>query len=129
RHFEGRRLRLELLEDRSVPSFVTAPTFATGVSSSTGRSPFAVAVGDFTSDGKIDVVTANQGSDDISLLRGNGNGTFQIPLNLHVGGDPRGVTVAAINDDGKLDIITANHQDNTVTVLRSNGNGTFQPAV
>ena len=65
------RLRFETLEDRSLPSFVTAPTFTVGVNIGglvpQGSKPVAVAVGDFNDDGKTDVVTANESRTGVSL--------------------------------------------------------------
>ena len=65
------RLGVDLLEDRTVPSFFTSPTFAVG----TG--PVAQAVGDFNGDGKADLVVVNKFSNTVSVLLGNGDGTFQ----------------------------------------------------
>src|SRR5713226_4358650 len=70
------RLTLEALEDRSLPSFLGPVSYAVG------SAPAAVAVGDFNNDGKLDLVTANQGAypdyaATVSVLLGNGDGTFQ----------------------------------------------------
>ncbi|MGQ4808111.1 hypothetical protein NKDENANG_01478 [Candidatus Entotheonellaceae bacterium PAL068K] len=51
-----------------------AQTFGAGYG--VGDAPFSVALGDVNSDGDLDVVTANTDSDDVSLLLGNGDGTF-----------------------------------------------------
>src|SRR5262249_27530572 len=58
-------------------------TFAPGAIAATGTSPVSVAVGDFDADGKLDLVTANGG--DVSVLRGNGDGTFGTPSNISIG--------------------------------------------
>src|SRR6266853_4572365 len=79
----GKRQRpcVERLEDRTLPSFVAAPTFAVGPNGGAGSKPVAVVTGDFNNDGILDVVTANQGSNALSLLLGNGNGTFGPAIN------------------------------------------------
>src|SRR5262249_45219239 len=64
-------LHIEVLEDRTVLSFFGSPTFAVGTT------PHVEAVGDFNGDGKADLVVVNQGSNTVSILRGNGDGTFQ----------------------------------------------------
>jgi hypothetical protein len=98
---------------------------------SVGSEPHSLAVGDFNHDGHLDLVTANQGDGTLSVLLGNGDGTFQSPNSgsFTVGNDPVAVAVGDFNNDGSLDLVAANHDDNTVSVLLGNGDGTFQNAV
>jgi len=86
-----------------------------------------VAVADLNGDGKPDIVTANLNSDDISVLLGNGDGTFQAEQRFTVGDSPRSVAVADLNGDSVPDIVTANRFSSDVSVLLGNGDGTFQP--
>jgi dienelactone hydrolase len=93
-------------------------------------------VGDFNGDGKLDLVVANTDSNNVSILLGNGDGTFQAPVEYAVGSNPVGVVVADFNGDTKLDIIVADscllcggNGPNFVSVLLGNGDGTFQAAV
>jgi hypothetical protein len=113
---------LEALEHRCLPSFLPP------VSYPAGSTPQAVTTADVNGDGKLDLVTANAGSNTVSVLLGNGNGTFQAAKTYGVGSAPNSVAVGDFNRDGKLDLVTANDQDNTVSVLLGNGDGTFQPA-
>jgi hypothetical protein len=82
-----------------------------------------VAVGDFTGDGILDLVTAG-GTVDIHI--GRGDGTFDAPIafstnaNVHTG-----VAVADFNGDGKLDAVTSDADTGTVSELLGNGNGTL----
>src|SRR5579863_4328736 len=94
-----------------------------------GSSPFSVATGDFNGDGKLDLVIANFGSYDISVLLGNGDGTFQAAVNYGAGSGPRSIGVGDFNGDGKLDLAVVNSNSNNVSVLLGKGDGTFQPAV
>jgi ABC-type transporter MlaC component len=88
-----------------------------------------VTVGDFNGDGKPDLAVSNSDGDNVSILLGNGNGTFQTAINYAVGSDPFSVIVGDFNGDGKLDLAVANYSTNNVSVLLGNGNGTFQTAV
>lgn len=86
--------------------------------------PGAVAVGDFNGDGKLDLVLADSGNGNYSVLLGKGNGTFQSPI-TNTGGGGNSVVVGDFNGDGKLDLVFV---PSSVNVLLGNGDGTFQPA-
>ena len=88
----------------------------------------SVAVGDFNKDGNSDLVTANNASDNVSLLLGNGDGTFGAATYFGVGSNPFSVAVADFNGDGNSDLATANTNSNNVSILLGNGNGTFGAA-
>ncbi len=84
-----------------------------------------VVTGDLNNDGNPDLVTANQDSNSVSILLGDGNGNFS-PLNaadnnIIVGASPESVVLADLNNDGELDLVTANASDNSVSVLLNNG--------
>ena len=70
--------------------------------------PFSVAVGDFNGDGKQDLAVANQGSDNVSILLGDGTGNFSAPTNFAAGNGPCSVAVGDFNGDGKQDLAVAN---------------------
>ena len=73
-----------------------------------------------------DLVSANQNSNNVSVLLGNGNGTFQAKRTFRVGGEPQTVVVADLDGDDKSDLLTVDGYDDTVSVLLGNGNGTFK---
>ena len=91
-----------------------------------GNNPEAVTVADLRGDGKYDLITANFGDNTVSVLRGNGDGTFQPQQIFNVGSGPIAVEAVDVNNDQKPDLITANFGDNTVSVLLGKGDGTFQ---
>ena len=91
--------------------FLTARTFPVGGSRSS--SPVSVVVEDFNGDGKLDMVTANFGTNNVSVLLGNGDGTFQAAVNSAVGYAPVSVAVGDFNGDGELDLATANNYSKT----------------
>jgi hypothetical protein len=95
-----------------------------------GSYPGSVAVADLNGDGIPDLVVANSdpfGPGTVSVLRGNGDGTFRGQHTLAVGDDPDSVAVADVNGDGKPDLVVANRYGHTVSVLLGNGDGTFRP--
>jgi hypothetical protein len=114
------RTILERLEDRTVPSFFTPPTFAVGTT------PVAQAVAEFNGDGKADLAVVNQGSNTVSVLLGNGDGTFRPRTEFATGTKPMGVAVGDVNGDGKADLVVVNNGANSLSVLLGNGDGTFQ---
>jgi hypothetical protein len=83
--------------------------------------------GDFRGDGHLDLVTSDFATNDVSVLLGLGDGTFQNPRHFATGAGPFGMTAGDFNGDGKLDLAVANTSGNDVSVLLGNGDGTFQP--
>src|SRR5208282_3423101 len=89
--------------------------------------PYAIAVGDFNGDGKLDLAVANSGNGTVSVLLGNG--TFGADTTYSTGGTtPEAVAVGDFNKDGIPDLVVANEGSGTVGVLLGNGNGTFTAA-
>jgi hypothetical protein len=82
-----------------------------------GYFPIAVAVADLDGDIVPDIVTANLDSEDVSLLLGKGDGTFQTAVAFAAGQDPQGITIADLNGDAAPDVVTANGASHDVTVL------------
>lgn len=105
-----RRLVVEALEDRTAPAFLGTFEFVAV------DNPVSVAVGDFDGDGIPDLVTANAGSDNVSVLLGNGNGSFQAAQNFAAGDGPVSTAVGDFNGDGIRDLVTANRNSNNVSV-------------
>jgi hypothetical protein len=86
-----------------------------------------VAVGYFNADWYQDIAVAPQTSgNSISVLLGNGEGTFQAPLSFDLGAPPsiRSLAVGDFNNDGSQDLVANN--TNSVSVLLGDGDGTFQ---
>jgi hypothetical protein len=88
-----------------------------------------MAEGDFNSDGSPDLAVGNAGTDDVSILLGNVNGTFQPAVNYAAGDNVHYVTARDLDANGSLDLAVANYDSGDVSILLGNGDGTFQPAV
>jgi hypothetical protein len=112
-----------------------------------GENGVSVAVADVNGDGKPDMVVASFcasasnctglfGPGGVSVLLGNGDGTFEAPVTYSSGGyNASAVAIADVNGDGKLDVVVANQCQSSsscvgsVSVLFGNGNGTFRTPV
>jgi len=90
------------------------------------RVPRSITSADFNGDGAIDLATANGGSDDTSVLLGNGDGSFQDQQRFAAGDAPRSITAADFNGDGVIDLATANAGFDDISILLGNGDGSFQ---
>ncbi|HEV3279584.1 MAG TPA: choice-of-anchor D domain-containing protein, partial [Terriglobia bacterium] len=108
----------------------------TGVTSSTGNSPTSVVVAQFNGDGFQDLAVTNEADNTVSILLGNGNGTFQPHVDYATGYGPEDVSVGDFNHDGVLDLAVVNGGENlsgqpanSVSILLGNGDGTFQAHV
>ncbi|PYJ97764.1 MAG: VCBS repeat-containing protein [Verrucomicrobia bacterium] len=126
-------------------------TFQASVGYGAGTNPVSVAVGDVNGDGKLDLAVANEGLKampthnrcSVSVLLGNGDGTFQRAVSYAAGWYPFCVAVGDLNGDGKPDLAVANqggvsaynggwptaYTNGSVSVLLGKGDGTFDPPV
>src|SRR5207247_3960170 len=95
-----------------------------------GAYPASIAVGDFNGDGKADLAVANHVSHDVTILLGNGDGSFNPAPGSPVpaGYFPAAVVVSDFNGDGKPDLAVANFTNSfNLTILLGDGNGGFTP--
>ena len=106
------------------PSFVPAPNSPFQV----GSALTTVTNADFNGDGKQDLAAQNFGTDNVSVLLGNGDGTFKAKQDFAVGTNPTSVTSADFDGDGDADLAVSNSASNNVSVLLGNGDGTFGAA-
>jgi FG-GAP-like repeat/Abnormal spindle-like microcephaly-assoc'd, ASPM-SPD-2-Hydin len=109
------------------------------INAASGNGPLFLAVGDFNQDGKLDLVVENFDNSTptvtsfVSVLLGNGDGTFQSPVTYASGLGVYSLVVGDFNGDGKLDLALQpgfnNSTSSTLYFLAGNGDGTFQPAI
>jgi FG-GAP-like repeat len=103
-----------------------------------GTNPKAAAVGDFNHDGKRDLAVVNYGDPtanndgSVSILFGNGDGTFQAAKNVAIGKNSSSLVVGDFNGDGNDDLALVRpgdptvNDDGDVTIFLGNGDGTFR---
>jgi serine/threonine protein kinase len=91
-----------------------------------GKRPYAVAVGDFNKDGKLDLAVSNINNHTVSVLLGKGDGSFHPAVEYAAGREPHGLAVADFNGDGRPDLVVANLGSDAVTVLLGKGDGAFE---
>jgi fibronectin type 3 domain-containing protein len=100
---------------------------ALGSPNAAGSTPDSVATGDFNGDGNADLVIANFYGNNVSVLLGRGDGTFDSAVNYNVGAGPNGFVIGDFDNDGTVDIAVGNYYSNTVSILPGLGDGTFGP--
>src|SRR5215813_12376618 len=104
-------------------SFVARRDFAAG------RGPKFVAVSDFNRDGRADLAVVNTEAHEVSVILGNGDGTFQQPISVGpINRDPRALAAADFNGDGIPDLAVVESYLGQVFVFLGNGDGTFDAA-
>jgi hypothetical protein len=101
--------------------------FVLGGISKVLEEPRALAFGDLDGDGNVDLVAANADANHVSILLGNGDGTFLPAEGVAVGARPVSVAAAHFDDDAILDLAVANANSNDISILLGNGDGTFRP--
>jgi hypothetical protein len=131
RHPPPACLHVEALEDRCVPALLAPDYYPAAYYSY----PTDMVSADYNNDAVLDLAVGNAGSSSVSVLLGNGNGTFQTARNSATGGGPLALATGDFNGDGKLDLMTKNYYTNyennvsTLSVLPGNGDGTFQTPI
>jgi hypothetical protein len=103
--------------------------FAPAVSYYTGDAPYSVFSGNLDNDGDVDIASANTYGNNVSILKNNGNGIFQLDSSFTTDLYPYSVFCADLDGDGNLDLATANENANSVSILKNNGDGSFAAKV
>jgi aryl carrier-like protein len=79
--------------------------------------PSSVAIGDLNGDAKPDLAVANRRSNNVSVLLGNGDGSFQSAVNYGAVDGPKSVAIGDLNGDANPDLAVANDWSDNVSIL------------
>lgn len=109
---------------------ITSPMVASNSHFPVGTAPGSVEITDLNGDGKPDIIVANEQSNNVTILLGDGKGGFTQAQGspFPAGRAPNDIAIGDFNRDGKLDLAFANHEEKHLTVLLGNGQGGFTPA-
>ena len=97
-----------------------SPSFSEAVSFETGLFASGVALADFSLDGVLDMAVSNQNAGNVSILIGDGRGSFGAKTDVPVGGPPQRIIAADLNRDGRPDLILPIQASNAVAILLLN---------
>jgi hypothetical protein len=103
-----------------------AEIFVTARTAAVGPQPVSGSTADFNNDGSADIVTANQGSDDLSLLMGEGLGALAAEVRIALGFTPSTAVAGEFSGDSLADIVVT--APSGAVILVGLGDGTFSPA-
>ncbi|CAF3804910.1 unnamed protein product [Rotaria sp. Silwood1] len=108
-------------------TFLTQTIFSTGFLSL----PTSVVVKDLNNNNQLDIVIANSGNDNIGILFGHGNGSFDGPITYYtdIGSNPQSVDIGDFNGDDQLDIVVANYGSKSVNILLKYDPRAFQSMI
>ena len=84
--------------------------------------------GDFDNDGFPDVAVSNGGEGTVSVVLGNGDGTFGPEQVITMGSGPHGIAVLDADGDADLDVVSSNFGPGNLTLSLNNGAGVFGAA-
>lgn len=116
---------VSILLGNGVGGFLEAPGSPLAVS----KTPFFVTTNDLNADGEVDLLVASSGADCVSVLMGQGGGSFGPKTDFVTGTSARSIAIADFNGDKKADLAVVNTGTNTVSLLPGNGNGKFREKV
>ncbi len=113
---------ISIYRNTSSSGSISSSSLATSVSYTTGAQPFSIAIGDLDNDGKLEIATANYGSNSVSVFRNTSStGTISFASNVEfsTGSNPVSVAIGDLDGDGKPDLAVANGGGSSASILRN----------
>jgi large repetitive protein len=98
---------------------------ATTIGLPAGSAPAAIVAGDFLGNGRTDLAVADAGTNDVTILMGDGDGTFQLGAPIAVGQFPVSIAEGDFENDGRIDLAVADNISGGITILSNDGAGNF----
>ena len=119
-------LGISLLSCSKVDPYTPPDLFYYYASYKVGKNPTTITTGDFNHDTFTDLVTTNISSNTLSILLGNGDGSFHEQTQIKVCLEPRTLAMADFNHDTHADIVLACSGGDEIAFLMGRGNGKFE---
>ena len=91
-----------------------------------GSGATSIIAADFNNDGRTDLAITDSALNKVSILLGNGDGTFQSST-IDVPGGPAAIVAGDFTGGGQVDLAIVDRASSSVTILIGNGDGTFTP--
>jgi FG-GAP-like repeat/IPT/TIG domain/FG-GAP repeat len=116
---------VSIFRNTSFIGVINTGSFASKVDFATGTEPQSVSIGDLDGDGKLDLATANNISNTVSVLRNTSSsgsittGSFAGKVDFATGLNPNSVSISDLDGDGKSDLATANYSVNSISVFQN----------
>ena len=112
-----------LLAEALEPRRLLAAQLFPGEGPVVGTAPRGLVAADVNGDGKVDLITANNGSNDISIAVGDGTGGFAVPIRILTTptgtSGPVAIITGDFDNDGRPDLAVANGTGSSITVFRN----------
>ncbi len=118
---------VSVYRNTSIPGTVNSGSFAAPVAFTVGTTPKNVITGDIDADGKPEIITANGGTNNVSILKNTSTsgtittGSFAAKVDYATGTNPHGIVIGDVNGDGRPDLAIANKNTNSASILRNTG--------
>ena len=89
-----------------------------------GSGATSIVAADFNNDGRTDLAVTDTNLDEVTILLGNGDGTFQSST-IPVPGGPFAIVAGDFTGNGQTDLAVVDQNSNSVTILIGSGDGKF----